>query len=82
MKLIDLLARELRRWPEEAVIAVQDKNGIVKFSESQEVRMTRQGIWMRSGNIAFSKLCGIYPADDWESAIITRDEWLKMRDPR
>lgn len=76
MKLIDILARELKVWPEGVVTAVQDLDGEVKFDNSHEMpRINRsKDVWVRQGNQGDS----LYPkelAEDYSHAIITRAKW-------
>lgn len=80
MKLIDILARELGKWPERAIVAMQDSDGVVKFSESPRPRMTPSGTWVRDGCLAFEKIVDIPTAEDCLSSLVTRDQWQEARD--
>ena len=76
MKLVDVLARELKEWPEGVVTAVQDLDGEVKFDNSHEMpRMNNsKDVWIRQGNEGDS----LYPkelAEDCSYAIVTLPLW-------
>lgn len=75
MKLVDILAREFSEWPEGAAIAVQDRDGEIKFGESEVVKLCHGGdTWIREGQQEFEyKTCRV--ADDRGSSIVTRAEW-------
>jgi len=83
MKLIDILARELKVWPEGIVTAVQDHDGEIKFYNSPifPMRATDEGyfsrglVWIREGDEGDSFLSKIGIAIDWDSAIVTQAQW-------
>lgn len=76
MKLIELLARELKEWPSDVEHVVQDGDGEIKFGtgEAPYKHSDDSKVWIRDIS------CGIvsrdFPlADDWNTAIVTHDEW-------
>lgn len=76
MKLVDILARRLKSWPEQAVTAVQDLDGEVKFDHSHEMPRINKSkdVWIRQGDQGDS----IHPeelAEDCSHAIVTRAQW-------
>lgn len=76
MKLVDILARELKVWPADAVTAVQDLDGEVKFDHSHEMPRINKSkdVWIRQGDQGDS----IHPeelAEDLSYAIVTRAQW-------
>lgn len=76
MKLVDILARRLKSWPEQAVTAVQDLDGEVKFDHSHEMPRINKSkdVWIRQGDQGDS----IHPeelAEDLSYAIVTRAQW-------
>ena len=84
MKLIELLARELKEWPsDKAAIAVQDgdKAQTIKFGDKDAnpsiALMGKENVWQSEkwkcpASIDFD----CYElADDWRTAIVTREEW-------
>lgn len=72
MKLVDILARELKVWPEGVVTAVQDLDGEVKFDNSHEMpRMNNsKDVWIRQGDLYPTAL-----AEDCSYAIVTLSLW-------
>lgn len=77
-KLVEILARELKEWPEGAESAVQDSDGEVKFSRSANLpRMNSiKTVWMRHEDAGGESLwIGARAADDYTTAIVTRAEW-------
>lgn len=82
MKLVDILARELKVWPEGVVTAVQDLDGEVKFDNSHEMpRMNNsKDVWIRQGDQGDC----LYPrdlAEDCSYAIVTRAQWQAVVEP-
>lgn len=76
MKLVDILARELKVWPDGAVTAVQDLDGEVKFDNSDEMPRINKSkdVWVRRGDWGDS----IHPqelAEDCSYAIVTKPQW-------
>ena len=74
MKLVDILARELKEWPEGAVIAVQDGDRVCKFSEVEDADH-QYDCWLRAGNMNFKSIRLTSLAEDYSTAIVTRAQW-------
>lgn len=83
MKLVDILARELKVWPEQAALAVQDGDGrkTIKFGSSGSnpslALFGLENVWQSNGwkcshhvDFDFDLL-----AEDWSTAVVTRAEW-------
>lgn len=83
MKLVDILARELKAWPEGAVLAVQDggRRKTIKFGGygcyPSIALMGLENVWQSkvwncpaSWDFEFGLL-----AEDWDAAIVTQAEW-------
>lgn len=80
MKLVDILARELKVWPEKSVAAVQQNSTDyrVSFVDCMDVEFS-MGQW------DYSEPCmriheqneshEFERSDDWKTAIVTRAEW-------
>lgn len=81
MKLVQLLARELKEWPEQAACAVQDGahwEGMVWFSTKREYEFdARDSTWTIDGAIAGRVKTEL--ATDHATAIITREMWEAER---
>lgn len=83
MKLVEILARELVRWPEGASLVVQDCDGEVKYQFSnEEPEIQRTGVWIRDAGdepndgIMFHAIA----STDQDSAIVTRAMWEEERE--
>lgn len=76
MKLVDILARVLKAWPEGGLLVVQDEDGEIKFDSSHGLpRLNSSGdVWIRQGDEGDS-LYGFSTASDFATAIVTRAEW-------
>lgn len=76
MKLVDILARQLKVWPADAVTAVQDLDGEVKFDHSHEMPRINKSkdVWIRQGDQGDS-LYHQELAEDCSEAIVTREQW-------
>lgn len=77
MKLVDILARELKEWPEGAKVAVSDEDGI-SFASRDDLQRgagnnwrSLQGSLLREHDILRTQP----PADDYDTAIVTREQW-------
>lgn len=80
MKLVDILARELKTWPEGAVAAVQQNiaDGRVSFVDCMDVEFS-------CGQWDYMDACmrihdqkdahQFERASDWKSSVVTRAEW-------
>ena len=77
MKLVDILALELKVWPEKSVAAVQ-QNSIVYFIDCMDVEFS-WGQWdYGEPCMRIHKQKEIHKferSDDWKTAIVTRAEW-------
>lgn len=85
MKLVEILARDMRKWQDGAEHAYQDKSGNVFFSRGQRPEQFRDG---GSWNVSASAVEMIYGgrfgdefqlASDHSTAIITREMWEAER---
>lgn len=77
-KLVEILAVELKEWPEGVSFVVQDKDGKVKFEKAVTPKMgSSDEVWMRTNP------CGDFTCDkvsrDWHSSIVTRAQWEAER---
>lgn len=81
MKLVELLVKELEKWPERVTYFVQDGDGEVKAGRlfGMVSMPTDTGVWVRpspSNNYNFhSGLC-----TDWQTSIVTKDIYTKHKD--
>lgn len=84
MKLVELLARELVEWPEDAHVGMQDPdldNTIWFLDRSHAEIEFKEGGWYCHGSsfdILISRPSCL--ASDYETAIVGRDEWQAERD--
>lgn len=81
MKLVEILARELKEWPTGVVTAVQDADGEVKFDDSYDFpAMADSGkVWIRNGcgdNWRYASSI----SSDYATAIVTRTQWQEARE--
>ena len=77
MNLLELMLHEEIEWPSFAKLAVQDDNGLLKWSKSGErPSLGGAGCWHR-GNVSGSdpEFGVIEVSDDWSTRIITREEY-------
>jgi len=76
MKLVDILARELKEWPEGILLAVQDEDSEIKFDNSHELPHLHSSgdVWILQGDEG-DGLYGLSKASDFATAIVTRAEW-------
>ena len=74
MKLIELLARELKEWPEGGEHVVQDDDCDVKFGAGDDPTFDGT-MWMRSTEIYRGQWIDVELADDYDTAIVTREQW-------
>lgn len=77
-KLVEILAVELKEWPEGVSFVVQDKDGKVKFEKAVTPKMgSSDEVWIRLNP------CGDFICDkfsrDWHSSIVTRAQWEAER---
>ena len=79
MNLLELMLKEEVEWPVGALIAMQDYDGQVKWSENHDVfhkPVSIFGVWQRIGNDSVSEYFkNTTQADDWSTRIITREEY-------
>ena len=74
MNLLELMLKEEVEWPVGACVAVQDYDREMKFGSSDVPLMAESGkVWIDGG---FTKgLACASLADDWQTRIITREEY-------
>lgn len=78
MKLLQLLARELKEWPEEATMAVQDADGQIKMAagENPQNRNGQDRVWVRDDEVDHKIQHRLRElATDHATAIVTRADW-------
>ena len=79
MNLLELMLKEEVEWPVGALIAMQDSDGRVKWSEKHDVFYKPGiifGVWQRIGNDSVSEYFkNTTQADDWPTRIITHEEY-------
>lgn len=84
MRLVEILARELKEWPAKECLAIaQDRNGFVYFWNTLDINCTA-GKWGSPGGDGLLDKdwsCGIKEiAEDQCSAIVTRAQWQEARE--
>lgn len=82
MKLVELLARELKEWPEGASMAVQDGDGQIKMAAGDEPENGngKDSIWVRDVEVYHEIQHGNRRvSDDYRTAMVTRAEWEAER---
>jgi hypothetical protein len=80
MKLVDILARELKVWPDSVFAITQDEGGALNGSTAEDPPFLKNTAW---GSGAFYLDCPVNAADlfvlteadDWAEAIVTHDQW-------
>jgi len=81
MKLVELLVKELEKWPERVTYFVQDVDGEVKAGRlfGMVSKPTDTGVWVRPNplnNYNFdSALC-----TDWQTSVVTKDIYTKHKE--
>lgn len=77
-KLVEILARELKDWPAEAVAIAQDHNGSAHPYNSDDLEFNH-GEWggekVSALVASYSVTVGGTRAEDYATAIVTRAEW-------
>lgn len=84
-KLVDILARELEKWPEDATCITQDDGGCMNGGTVDYPPVLRGNAW---GEGAFylddpdntDLVMSLSQADDYQSAIVTKEQWQAERD--
>ena|SRR5690554_4147267 len=80
MKLVEILAREMDKWPESASMVVQDKDCQVKMADGGSPEMTVTGAWVRDIEVQHEiSRRDIELAEDYAAAIVTREMWEAER---
>lgn len=79
MKLLKILQKELKQFPEGMFYAVQDEDGEVKFGKHSHPKLKSDGIWYRRESWDCLCITGLELAEDWDSAIVTKDMWESGR---
>lgn len=75
MKLLEILQKELKEFPEGMLYAVQDGDGEVKFGKHSQPDFWRSGVWDRHESGNDLTIRGLELAEDWDSSIVTKDMW-------
>lgn len=81
MKLVEILARDLPErggWPEEMSYFVQDGDGEIKPGKDSGAVQRVDQVWLRGENIRPALAFMAEKAEDWESAIVTREFYEKF----
>ena len=81
MKLVDILARELKVWPHNVFAITQDDGGELNGNSIDDPAIMRGSAWgggafylddpVDDGGACFR----LMPAEDWSAAIVTRAQW-------
>ena len=76
MKLIDILVRELKSWPDHIHCMTQDSNGDLNWHNNKcSPELNDEGVTWKCDESWVYYFHGYETADDWEKAIITRDQY-------
>lgn len=77
MKLVDILARELKAWPKRAVCIVQDHDGEVWPCNNDSDLSREGGYWTSTDGFMIGSdiLPGVEVAEDNATSVVTRAEW-------
>ena len=78
MKLVKILARKMKEWPEGASLVVQDYDGEVKYQFSEDRPDIENGrVWIRTmSDEPKNAIVGHYMlSSDYDTAVITREMW-------
>lgn len=80
MKLLELMVQEKVQWPDGALWAVQDFDGELKFTETDEpperpVHSCTGEVWYRNGCVSFDSLQLTARASDWGTKAISKREY-------
>ena len=80
MKLLELLVQEKVQWPEGALWAVQDFDGELKFTETDEpperpVHSCTGEVWYRNGHQHFDNQYLAARASDWGTTAVSKREY-------
>lgn len=79
MKLVEILARELKEWPEAALVAMQDNDGQIVTSTGRLVEFSL-GQWDSDGKGSkVTRHDYAEKAEDRTTAIVTRSAWEAAR---
>ncbi|QHJ79383.1 MAG: hypothetical protein [Bacteriophage sp.] len=88
MKLVELLAKELKEWPEidecsnPILFITQDSSGIIfSWNDNGELKFV-DGQWYMQGTIPFDEVIfdGSETCSDCSSAIVSEDQWQSERE--
>lgn len=77
MKLVEILARELKEWPEDSCCIVQDGDGDIKGMGSTYAHIDKD-VWQRDIPTDFYEE-GFKISDDWSESFVTRAKWVAER---
>lgn len=79
MKLLEILQKELKQFPEGMLYAVQDYDGKVKFGKHSQPSLWSSGVWNRYEDANYLINPRSELAEDWDSAIVTKEMWENDR---
>lgn len=75
MKLLELLVKERIEWHPEALCYTQDKSGYCGPFKISSPSMQHNGLWSSNGMIVAASIPGVELADDWQTAIVTKEQY-------
>lgn len=76
MKLIDLLVRELKYWPDDVHCMTQDSDGDLNWhNDNSTPELNDEGVTWKCDESWMDYHRGWEISDDWEKAIVTRDQY-------
>lgn len=76
MKLIDLLVRELKHWPDDVHCMTQDSDGDLNWHNNESTpELNDEGVTWKCDDSWMDYHRGWEISDDWKTAIVTRDQY-------
>lgn len=75
MKLLELLVKERIEWHPEALCYTQDEAGYCGPFKIDSPSMQTNGQWSSRGMIIGASVPGLPVADDWQTAIVTKEQY-------
>lgn len=75
MKLLELLVKERIEWHPEALCYTQDKSAYCGPFKIASPSMQSNGLWSSNGMIVAASIPGLELADDWQTAIVTKEQY-------
>lgn len=82
MKLVDILARELKEWPvKQQEFVVQESDGELYFYKQREdAEHSGFNTWLSKKNAAYPEPCiWVNLSEDWKKSVISKSEWESER---